>query len=198
MWSRKEVILLEQKITARISGALHQIFRNNPTAVKGIAEETGGALTTVKKWYEGRNPPSLGHFLILCRHYESVLEAFLGLSGNDYLIAHVLPAKAKNRVSLLETNDTILDGTTPHVSEVYGAGICTINVAVPFEVARKLNQRQLWFLGLLQQGRRVQIDFIVKQWGTSIRTAKTDISGLKEGGLIRFDGSQKTGRFILM
>jgi len=60
--SRREVAILERKIAVKIAQTLHQKYIDRPSAVKAIAARTGGAFTTVKKWYEGQNPPSLGHF----------------------------------------------------------------------------------------------------------------------------------------
>jgi hypothetical protein len=41
-----------------------------------------------------------------------------------------------------------------------------------------LNQRQLWFLGLVQQGYQVKAADIASFWGVSSRTAKYDMADL--------------------
>jgi hypothetical protein len=78
-------------------------------------------------------------------------------------------------------------------SGIYRAMYCTINLTLPLRIASELNQRQLWFLGLLQQGERRKADHIAATWQVSTRMAKYDVEALVKKGLIRFNGAKKNG-----
>ena len=80
-------------------------------------------------------------------------------------------------------------------AELEGANFCTISVTISLKHAQNLNQRQLWFLGMLQQGYRVRANDSVKTWDVSSRTAKYDISLLTKMGLVQFIGPPKTGKY---
>ena len=182
IWSREKVVELEQEITTKIAGALRQKFRKSSTAVKSIANETGGALATVKKWYEGRNPPSLGHFLMLCRHYDEILKAFLNLSGNGYLIAFI---RSK------DVSEPILpDHEAGGISVENDPENVTINVTI-----RSLNKRQRWFLDKVRHRITPTIEEFVDRWNMTKRTARRDISELLHRNLIKRVGSKKNGRY---
>lgn len=71
--------------------------------------------------------------------------------------------------------------------------IVTINVSVNLGLAGKLNQRQLWFLGELQNHKEVRAEDIATAWEVALRTAKRDVAGLSAAGMIRFVGARKTG-----
>jgi len=129
--SREEVLFLEREITAKISDVLRLKFKGNPTAVKNIANETGIALATVKKWYEGQNPPSLGHFLILCRHYDEILKAFLSLSGTGYSTALIHSNGETKQITQNHEQGVILGKDDPKN--------VTINVTI-----KSLSERQRW------------------------------------------------------
>ena len=61
--------------------------------------------------------------------------------------------------------------------------------------ASQLNQRQLWFLGMLQQGYVIKAEHVTATWNVSLRTAKYDIATMAETGLIRFVGTRRTGSY---
>ncbi|MDQ6972654.1 MAG: HTH domain-containing protein, partial [Mariprofundaceae bacterium] len=54
-----------------------------------------------------------------------------------------------------------------------------------------------WFYQQLAAGRDVKAEDIEDQWKISEKTAKRDIAGLREKGLIKFIGAAKTGRYQL-
>jgi hypothetical protein len=60
-----------------------------------------------------------------------------------------------------------------------------IRVRVDAHIAMQLNQRQLWFLGQLQQGYRMHIYELMVMWRVHMKTAKRDAAGLLQTGLIR-------------
>ena len=67
----------------------------------------------------------------------------------------------------------------------------TIRVRVDRHHAAQMNQRQLWFLGELQQGREMHIGDLMTVWSIHERTAKRDIAGLLESKLV---AAIKSGR----
>lgn len=48
----------------------------------------------------------------------------------------------------------------------------------------QLNQRQLWYLGQLQQGEQMIASNIVETWRVHSKTARRDVKGLLEAKLI--------------
>jgi hypothetical protein len=49
----------------------------------------------------------------------------------------------------------------------------------------QLNQRQLWFLGQLQQGYIMHAGSLVDTWQIHAKTARRDLKGLLKAGLIQ-------------
>jgi predicted DNA-binding ribbon-helix-helix protein len=80
----------------------------------------------------------------------------------------------------------------------YRASPCTIDVTLAPEIARTLNQRQLWFLGAILDGERLRAEDIARSWQVVHRTAKRDVAGLQEQKLIRYTGAKKTGRYEIV
>jgi DNA-binding response OmpR family regulator len=60
-----------------------------------------------------------------------------------------------------------------------------------------LNDRQQWVMSLIKKGTEVRANMVVTQFGCSQKTAKRDLSDLKDQQLIRFVGSPRTGHYIL-
>lgn len=61
-----------------------------------------------------------------------------------------------------------------------------------------LNERQGWFLILLQHMNEGRSEHIAGEFGVSLKTARRDIEKLKEAGKIRFVGAKKTGRYEII
>lgn len=83
------------------------------------------------------------------------------------------------------------------IQKYLSSKIVSINVTLSVKDAIKLNQRQLCFLGKLQQGMNAKADDIMNPWKVSSRTAWRDIARLEEMGLIQFVGSNKFGQYEL-
>ena len=67
--------LYARQMTAQIAAILRARYPCGTSAIKRISRDTGVGCHTVKKWYEGRNAPDLGHFLLLQRHYPEMQKA---------------------------------------------------------------------------------------------------------------------------
>ena len=79
----------------------------------------------------------------------------------------------------------------------YGDNFVSINISLPRSVLSKLNKRQLWFLGFLQQGISLKAEDIANIWGVNLRTARRDISILVDLELINFKGARKNGMYVV-
>ena len=62
----------------------------------------------------------------------------------------------------------------------------------------ELNERQQWMLLGIAQGRVVAAEDIMTEFDVSERTARRDIAGLRDAGLIEFEGPFKAGRYVLL
>jgi hypothetical protein len=69
-----------------IAGALHREFEGAHAAVKTISRLTGANERAVKNWFDGKNGPSGEHLVILARHCDHVLEAFLVMAARSELV----------------------------------------------------------------------------------------------------------------
>lgn len=177
----KDLALLIQKI-------LRQEYSNRSAAVKRIGQKTGIELRAIRNWYEGRKPPKSIHLLLLSHHYPEVLQQVICSIGHASLWALYKQYMASVSMRPNEAEDSSLE-------KIYSARSCTINVTLNAQQAGKLNQRQLWFLGLLQQRHKIKVADIVAVWGISSRTAKYDVAGLADLELVRFVGARKTGHY---
>lgn len=66
------------------------------------------------------------------------------------------------------------------------------------ESALPLNDRQQWMLLSIVQGHVVAAEDLMTEFEVSERTARRDIAGLRSRGLIQFEGSFKTGQYVLL
>lgn len=172
IWSKKH---LDQAICSLVSKALRDAHRNSSAARKQIARITHLQELTIKKWYEGKNPPDAAHLLILMVHYPDLLRGILHLIKRADLwelgVRAGIPEKIKN--ALAETHPQ---------HKIWG----DIRVTPPAsENSVKLNHRQLWFLEELARKLRMQNKDIIAFWGITERTAKRDTQGLLRARLIR-------------
>lgn len=182
---------IEQELMQEIANIFRQEYKDIYSAVKQISRKTNIPIETVKRWNKGRNPPSSGHLIILAHSYSAVLQMILKLAGRpDLAEACLLQGNAPTESA---ENDIRSD-----VTENDGAKNCTINVTISLNTAGKLNQRQLWFLGMLQQGHIVKAEHITSTWSVSLRTAKYDIAAMTEARLIKFVGSKGAGRYKVL
>lgn len=110
----------------------------------------------------------------------------LKLVHHEYLIPHIEHASGTGA------------GIVPNAwRRLMGDKSVTIQVSISPGIAGQLNQRQLWFLGKLQQRDEVKVSDIAALWCVTMRTAKRDVADLKKRKLVIFVGAGKTGRYIL-
>ena len=155
---------------------------NDLNAVKLISRRTGISFNTIKRWYNGHNLPVSQHLLVLTRHYNCALRAFLEASGNGYLIAYI---KDENS---FPKNPKIVRDFVQNVP---------INVPINHESAR-MERYQQWFLEAISHNMLPTAASLEEQWGISPRIAKGIINKHKQRKLIAFVGAKKNGRYELL
>jgi len=171
----------EQELAEIISYNLRKDHGVHGSSVKEIARKIKVSPRIVRNWYEARNIPSLANFLRLTECSPTLMKTFLELSNHSNVSKH---SRAQNL-------------SHPHANKSnYGDNSVTINVSLNRNTLLKLNQRQLWFYGLLQKGLSLKAEDVVNVWDVNIRTAKRDLAGLTELELIEFSGVHKNGRYV--
>ncbi len=184
----KNGVIYHQEIARKIAQALRADYGEQYSSIKQIAKNTSASLSTIKKWYEGQNPPNSANLIILAQHSPSVLKVLMqmiGTCGGRGCPLHQLSAR----------NETINRPEIVPQSEIYTEEFFGINVRVDFATGSKLNIRQLWFLGLLQQGYNARAEHIATAWQISTRASELDVAGMVKAGVIYFSGARKTGRY---
>lgn len=176
----------DKSVAAMVANALRHEHQNAPSAVKEIGMITNANLHTINKWYQALSAPKSANLLILAIHYPEVLKGLLEMVGKtdiwEIYQREQLSKKSNNKAAIKETKNTI-----------YSDRSVTINVVIKLEIAKKLNHRQLWFIGELQQKKKPKADNIVTQWQVNMRTARRDIKGLLKQKIIHHKGSKKNG-----
>ncbi len=184
---------LPKKVTRKmvieiVSKTLHQAHRNDGSAVKRISRQAGVNTHTVGKWLLGLYAPTTAHFLTLLTHYPEMLCALLKVTGNE---------AAWRVMQLLIKHDHIASGRTNLMANqsIYTPNSVGVNVIVPRQFASKLNARQLWFLGKLQQGAELRSTEIINEWAVNLPVAQRDVRQMVALNLIRFEGAPKNGHY---
>jgi hypothetical protein len=187
-WSSDQDTIYEQEIGEKSADILRQKYEGISSPIKKISEETGIAPDTIKKWYTGRKPPRLGHFLILVQKYPAILQVLLETTGHGYLTAYIQPQQAQlEKIGMAWRAAKLRSETNENVP---------INVAIN-SLPANLNERQVWFMTELASHVGVAARDIVRYWNVKNKTGQRDITDLKQRGLIRFEGANKTGRYVL-
>ncbi len=172
--------ITDEIISKRVSEALRQEHENVHAAVKQIERITGISAQTARHWYDGIYAPKSRHLLMLAVYYPQVLYAVCEMMSTDSVIqTGIDPHAAKAMQSHLEEQWNSWRKPTPT-----GDRSVTIRVRVDRHHAGQMNQRQLWFLGELQQGHEMHISDLMSVWRVHERTAKRDIAGLLQSNLI--------------
>jgi predicted HTH transcriptional regulator len=167
-------------LVAKILRAEHQ---ETDAVVKRIARATGANTETVKKWYNAQNTPSAANLMTLMRTYPSLYEAILKLTQVS---------------SLSEGPDRALFLSQKRIeADIYRDKSVTINIHVTATAMGNLNLRQAWFMSELYQGVVVRAADIAGVWSINIRTAKRDVAQLVRFGVIIYQGSKKTGAYMI-
>jgi hypothetical protein len=177
-------------ISSGVSKALKQTHKGMTSAIHHISHVTQINESAIKKWYEGRNPPSAAHLLTLMTYYPAVLRTVLELiDRNDIWQIAVRSGVEKEMIGILhQINPDYTIWGDIHVTPM------TKNHA---ENSIDWNDRQLWFLDNLHQIGQMRSQHIAEYWGISLRTAQRDASLLREAGLIMLVRNGRDGWYEL-
>jgi hypothetical protein len=184
IWTKK---YLDRVICSLVSKALRKAHRNSSAARKHIARTTQLNELTIRKWYEGKNPPSAAHLLILMRHYPDLLHAILQMM--DDIKSDALNARAGADQKIKNT-----DSETGSKHKIWGDILVT---PTGHKKSLRLNQRQLWFMEQVGAQHRCTSKHIEQHWRVARRTAKRDIAALVAVGAIRFVRSGQSGYYAV-
>lgn len=173
--------LTDEMIARQVCSALRHEHANTTAALKHIERITGIPAATAGKWYGGRYAPRSRHLLTLAAHYPEVLRLVLEFMGVEALWQEAIHLHVVERMRA--QLDSRLHGW--HSASRYRERFVLIRAHIDACLALQLNQRQLWFLGQLQQGYDLPTDALAQTWQVHTRTARRDIRGLLQAELIR-------------
>ena len=178
----------EAYIALAIANAPRKDYGELGSAVKRIGRRIGAHPRAIRNWYEARNAPNSMHLLLLAQASPEVFQALLVLLGRSDILEVLQSEKlAAEKIANL-----------PAISETHGEDYFTINVKISAALRCQLNHRQLWFLGLLQEGHNIRAAHISTCWGVTLRTARADIAQMIEQRLVRFRGNKKEGKYKVL
>jgi hypothetical protein len=185
--------ITDAMIAKRVSDALRHEHADIHSAIKQIERITGINALTASNWYKGRYAPKARHLLMLASYYPQILYAVCEMmsttpvwqNGIDTQMVEAMQKNLEHQWQGWKKSPAIGDRSV------------TIRVRVDRHYAGQMNQRQLWFLGQLQQGHAIHINDLMTVWQIHQRTAKRDVSGLLTAGLIVPVRSGRTCRYQL-
>jgi hypothetical protein len=97
----------ERHYATEIAEALRAKLGDTHRAIKTVMRWTGANERTVKNWRAGTRGPNGEHLVALVRHSDSVLEAFLRLTGRERTVAESkligMREKLKETLELIDT-----------------------------------------------------------------------------------------------
>jgi len=173
------------------SDALRKEHENDSSSVKHIEAKTRISGNTISKWYRAINAPKSAHLLVLAAIYPEVLKGLLFIIGREdiwrFCLLNNIPAKMER-----------VHDKNGGASALYSDKYVHIDVVLNREFMVQLNQRQLWFLGELQQERSVRANEIAEIWKKTLRTTRRDIQEIMNLGLIEHCGAQRNGHYRLL
>jgi hypothetical protein len=88
----------EKHFASEIASALHRSFGNSRAGVKTVAGWTGANERAVKNWFSGRYGPRGEHIVVLARHSNEVLDAFLEMAGRQDLMVTLKLGAAEHAI----------------------------------------------------------------------------------------------------
>lgn len=173
--------ILDNAIRKAVISAIKQEHVNISAAIKSVAAITGIDSNAIAKWHRGKNTPSTAHFLTLAMFYPSILETLLSLIGREDLwgmaVREDIPVRMRETLSTLHAK-------YQKRGDIFGKN------------GNELwNERQLWFVDMLQRHARMQNKHIALHWNVTLRTAKRDTEKLIAAGIIHSVRAGGTGWF---
>lgn len=175
-----------------IADLLKREHEDSHRAVKSLMRQTDASERTIKHWLAAQHGPDTVYFLRLVATSPVIRAFVLGLIESPVIARQTvrpiasLPPDMVDGASMRAhpaINDPINDPNDDPINGPKTAG---------------LNERQCWFLDRVGEGARCRATDIMVQWQVSPKTARRDIRGLREAGLLRFDGARRNGCYHLV
>lgn len=113
---------------------------------------------------------------------------FLEHSDQGYRLNHRITVKFCDQNMVLSSNDSELSYNTQHHMD----GIATL------DVSPKVKIRCQWILEALKEGQKLRKEDVGRNLDCSEKTAQRSLDVLRNAGLISFEGSKKTGFYVLI
>lgn len=180
-----------------IADALRQEHGNTHRTVKTIMHWTGASERSVKNWLSGEFGPS-GYFLMrLCVKSPAVRELVMELLA-ECDASRALQAGTASESLPGAKEQSPAPGSHRANGDIYSDIYGDIDVTINVTNHRRLNPRQEWFLDRVALGERCTAEDIANHWQVALRTAKRDIALLRDNGRVRFEGSQRLGRYFVL
>lgn len=182
LFSGKNQKLNKQKLKEIISYSLQADFGDETHKIKKIGSHIPAGIETIKGWYYGRKVPTCLYFVQLIKISPTLkqwLAIYLFGEGfwDDYMLIENIRSHKKTSVK------------TPSIKPENRQNFDPINDPI------NLNDAQKWFLIMLKSGKNIGAKDIANQFNISICTAKRYIKEMRDHYIIRFVGSNKTGRY---
>lgn len=175
-----------------IADLLKQEHEDSHRAVKSLMRQTDASERTIKHWLAAQHGPDTVYFLRLVATSPVIRAFVLGLIESP-----VIARQTVRPITPLPPDRVAGASKRPHP-----AGNDPINDPNhdPINGPRTegLNERQCWFLDRVGEGAHCRANDIMVQWQVSPKTARRDIRGLREAGLLRFEGARRNGCYHLV
>ena len=199
-----------------IATALQLDLGHSHRATKTVMQWTGASERTVKHWLAGHHGPSGGYLIVLMSKSEAVYETVLAAAGRRNTVAARIRAAHEMMVEAMAMVER--EGSAPaqpHSTKADQHGARKENrsddreldstndrtnvpdVVLSGRPPDSFNRRQRWYLQALAEGNRITTADLQQHWSVSEKTARRDLTVLKQRGNIEYVGPAKTGRYRL-
>lgn len=187
-----EGALADRKTYAEIiARLLKKEHGDSHRAVKQLMYLTLASERSVKHWLAAQHGPDTVFFLRLVATSPVIRAFVLGVIESRHLPNAAVERSPLGDLAAERTGDTgkLWPQTDPEN--------VSVNDPINVPVTVTLNDRQRWFLARVASRVPSRASDIVVHWGVSLKTARRDIAGLSEHGLLRFVGACKKGTYHL-
>jgi len=180
-----------------VADALRQEHGSTHRTVKTIMGWTGASERSAKNWLAGEFGPS-GYFLMrLCVKSPAVRGLVVELLAEcDARMPS--PSSGPSESLSGAGEQSAAPGSVRANGDIYSDIYGDIDVTIKSPAPAPVNRRQEWFLGRVALGERCTAEDIANHWQVALRTAKRDIALLRDNGRVRFEGSQRFGRYVVL
>lgn len=193
----KDVLGGREVYAQTVAELLRKEHGDSHRADKQLMRQTDASERTVKHWLSGQHGPDTVYFLRLVVSSPVIRAFVIGLIEGP--ASRRIPDPV-DRYSLATAKDAYVVGEAvldpsnrgnPQNDPENDPDCDPINVPETME----LNERQHWFLARVAESGRCGATEIMAMWKVSLKTARRDIRGLQQAGLLVYVGSRRKGRY---